>query len=348
MKLIKTTEAVGHVLCHDMTRIVPGVIKDAVFRKGHVVTREDIPLLLEMGKENLYVWEKDENALHEDDAAKILYELCAGAQRVLTPTPVKEGKIKIIAAEPGLFKLDKRRAYDVNALGEIMIATRRGNFPVKKDDILGAVRVIPLVIDRAKMERARAVAGETPLMRLLPFTLKHAAVITTGNEVFLGRIKDSFTPVIERKLAEYGVDISEHAILGDDPAAVTESIRAMIQNGADLVICTGGMSVDPDDRTPLAIKNTGARIVSYGAPVSPGAMFLLSYFAQGERNIPVVGLPGCVMYCGRTIFDILLPRLLANDPITEGDISALGDGGLCLECEVCTYPNCGFGQGADR
>ncbi|MDR0357797.1 MAG: molybdopterin-binding protein [Clostridiales Family XIII bacterium] len=346
MKLIKTSEAVGHILCHDITRIVPGVVKDAAFRKGHRVREEDIPALLAMGKENLYVWEQNEYMLHEDEAAQILYDICAGAQTSMTATPAKEGKIKIVANEDGLFKLDARRLYEVNALGEIMIAARCGDVPVRKGDVLGAVRVIPLVIEKAKMKRAKDASGESPLMRTLPFVLKRAGVVTTGNEVFSGKIEDAFTPAVEKKLAEYGVEISEHTILGDEPSAVSEAVLSMIENGADIVICTGGMSVDPDDRTPLAIRNTGADIVTYGAPVSPGAMFLLSYYKKGERKIPVIGLPGCVMYCERTIFDILLPRLSANDPIAAEDIFALGEGGLCLECEICVYPNCGFGRGS--
>jgi molybdopterin biosynthesis enzyme len=345
MKLIKTTEAVGHVLCHDLTRIVPGVVKDAAFRKGHIVQEEDIPLLLDMGKEHLYVWENDENMLHEDDAAQILYDICAGGLDALSPTPIKEGKIKIIAGESGLFKIDAKRLHEVNALGEIMIAVRHGNFPVSKGDALGAVRVIPLVIAKEKMTRAKEAAGAAPLMDLLPFTLKRAGVVTTGNEVLLGRIEDAFTPVIERKLAEYGAVIAERALPGDDPDAITSAIFGMIENGAELVICTGGMSVDPDDRTPLAIRHTGADIIAYGAPVLPGAMFLLSYYRDAGRNIPIIGLPGCVMYCGRTIFDLILPRLLANDPVAAEDLYVLGHGGLCLECEVCVYPNCSFGHG---
>ncbi|MDR1953335.1 MAG: molybdopterin-binding protein [Clostridiales Family XIII bacterium] len=345
MKSIKTIDAIGHILCHDITRIVPGVEKDAVFRKGHVVTAEDIPALLAMGKENLYVWEKDEKMLHENDAARILCEICAGEQTSMAATPVKEGKVKIIAEADGLFKLDTERMYAVNALGEIMIATRHGDLPVRRGDVLGAVRVIPLVIAKAKMKKAKAAAGKKPLMGLLPFTMKRAGIITTGSEVFHGRIEDSFTTVVERKLAEYGATMVQHAILSDEPTAITEHIHAMADNGIDLIVCTGGMSVDPDDRTPLAIKNTGAEIVTYGAPVSPGAMFMLAYYTSGGRRIPVVGLPGCVMYCGRTIFDILLPRLLADDPVTSEDIYALGVGGLCLECEVCTFPNCAFGRG---
>jgi molybdenum cofactor synthesis domain-containing protein len=194
------------------------------------------------------------------------------------------------------------------------------------------------------MRRVRELCGAEPLLRLLPYKLKKAAIIATGSEVYTGRIKDTFTPVIVEKLAEYGVEVVYKTVLGDDDRAVTEAIRGAIEErGAELVCCTGGMSVDPDDRTPLAIKNSGARIVSYGAPVLPGAMFLLAYY--GERSVPIMGLPGCVMYAKRTIFDLVLPRVLACDPVTSDELASLGEGGLCLNCPVCTYPACGFGKG---
>lgn len=185
--------------------------------------------------------------------------------------------------------------------------------------------------------------GKRPLFALLPYRLKKAAIITTGNEVFYGRIQDTFTPVVEGKLAEYGVEVMYKKVLGDEPEAVTAAIMEAVEQGAEAVFCTGGMSVDPDDRTPLAIKNTGADIISYGAPVLPGAMFLLSYL--GEEKIPVVGLPGCVMYARRTVFDLVLPRLVAGDPIDAKELAMLGEGGLCLDCKVCTFPECGFGKG---
>lgn len=342
MKLIKTEDAVGSVLCHDLTQIIRGVTKDAVFRKGHVVREEDIPVLLSIGKEHLYVWEADESMLHENDAARILCALCKNEG--MTESGIKEGKIELAAAYDGLFKLDSRRLKLVNGFGQMMIATRHGNTPVKKGDKLAGMRIIPLVIEKEKMARVQELCGSEPLLQLLPYKLKKAAVIATGNEVFYGRIKDTFTPVIVDKLAEYGVEVIYSEVLGDDPDAVTAAVkRAVEENGAELVCCTGGMSVDPDDRTPLAIKNTGAEIVSYGSPVLPGAMFLLAYY--GERRTPVMGLPGCVMYSKRTIFDLALPRVLACDPITAEELASLGEGGLCLNCPVCTYPACGFGKG---
>ena len=222
-----------------------------------------------------------------------------------------------------------------------MIAARHGNVPVHKGDKLAGTRVIPLVIEKEKMEKAREAAGEAPIFSILPFKKKKAGVITTGSEVYHGRIKDTFTPVIERKLAEYHVEIMDHIICDDNHEMITRAILSQIDKGAELVLCTGGMSVDADDRTPLAIRNTGAHVVSYGAPVLPGAMFLLAYY---EETIPLVGLPGCVMYAGRTIFDLILPRLLAGDMINAREIAELGEGGLCLNCSVCTFPNCGFGK----
>ena len=342
MKLIKTEDAVGSVLCHDLTQIIKGVTKDAVFRKGHIVQPEDIPVLLSIGKEHLYVWEADENMLHENDAARILCAICKNAN--MNESEVKEGKIELSATCEGLFKVDSKRLQLVNSFGQMMIATRHGNTPVKKGDKLAGTRIIPLVIEKEKMYSIQELCGEEPILKLLPYKLKKAAVIATGSEVFTGRIKDTFTPVIEEKLAEYGVEVVFKQVLGDDPEAVTASIKTAIEEkGVELVCCTGGMSVDPDDRTPLAIKNTGAQIISYGAPVLPGAMFLLAYY--GVNKVPIMGLPGCVMYSKRTIFDLVLPRVIACDYVTAEELAQLGEGGLCLNCPVCTYPACGFGKG---
>lgn len=343
MKLIKTEDAVGAVLCHDMTQIIKGVTKDAVFRKGHIVQPEDIPVLLSIGKDHIYVWEADENMLHENDGARILCDLChRPGDTSMVESEVKEGKIELKAAYDGLLKVDSAKMRYVNSFGQLMIASRHGNTPVKAGDKLAGTRIIPLVIEKAKMQAVQEHCGTEPILQLLPYKHKKAAIIATGNEVFYGRIKDTFTPVIESKLAEFDTEVIYKTVLGDDHEKVTETILYAIKElGADLVLCTGGMSVDPDDKTPLAIKNTGADIVSYGAPVLPGAMFLLSYY---QGNIPVVGLPGCVMYARRTIFDLVLPRLMADDKVTAEELADLGEGGLCLNCEVCTYPNCGFGK----
>ncbi len=351
MKLIKTVDAEGAVLCHDITQIIKGVTKDAVFRKGHVVTKEDIPVLLSVGKDQLYVWEKEEGMLHENDGAEILCAMCKGEH--MERSQAKEGKIELTAACDGLLKVDNKGLKAVNGFGQMMIATRHGNFAVKKGDKLAGTRIIPLVIEEEKMTKAKeaamAVTGNKPILNLLPFKHKKVGIVTTGNEVFYGRIKDTFTPVIEGKLAEFDTEIIDHVTWNDDDTKVTTSILDMIHKGADIVVCTGGMSVDPDDKTPLAIKNTGADIVSYGAPVLPGAMFMLAYYQVTEgddpRTVAIMGLPGCVMYAKRTIFDLVLPRVMADDKVIAEELAALGPGGLCLNCPVCTFPNCGFGKG---
>ena len=339
MKLVKTEDAVGQVLCHDITQIIKGVTKDAVFRKGHVVKEEDIPVLLSVGKEHLYIWEKEEGMLHENEAAEILRKICQGSN--MHPSDVKEGKIELIADIDGVLKIDVEKLNRINSLGEIMIASRHGNFPIKKGDKIAGTRVIPLVIHEDKMKAAEEIGGDEPIFQVRPYEKKKVGIVTTGSEVFKGRIQDTFTPVIREKIAEYGIEEAEHILCDDDHVKITEAIMVMIARGCNMVICTGGMSVDPDDRTPLAIKNTGAEIVTYGAPVLPGAMFMLAYY---DGAIPVMGLPGCVMYAKRTIFDLVLPRIMTGEKLKAKDLNLLGQGGLCLSCPVCTFPNCGFGK----
>ncbi len=340
MKLIRTEDAVGHVLCHDITQIIRGVTKDSVFRKGHVVTAEDIPVLLSVGKEHLYVWEKDDSMLHENEAAEILFGLCQNEH--IAPTPVKEGKIECIAQIDGLLKVDVQRLTQINSIPDIMIATRQTNYPVHKGEKLAGTRIIPLVIEKARMEEVRRIAGEKPLLELKPYLRKKVGIVTTGSEVYHGRIQDAFGPVLRDKFAAYDAEILGQTIADDKTEMIREAIQTFLDQGADLVVCSGGMSVDPDDVTPTAIQSTGARIVSYGAPVLPGAMFLLAYTPAG---VPVLGLPGCVMYHDATVFDLVLPRIMAGEVIEKRDLAALGHGGLCLQCPTCHYPACGFGKG---
>ncbi len=342
MKLIRTEDAVGHVLCHDITQIIPGVVKDAVFRKGHVVTKADIPVLLSVGKEHLYVWEKCEGMLHEDEAAAILRDICINEN--MTASEPKEGKIELRAKVSGLLKIKRDALNAVNGLGEMMIATVHGDFPIKAGDKIAATRIIPLIIEQEKMDAAKAVAGDAPILSILPFSHAKVGIVTTGSEVFKGRIEDAFGPAIRRKLAEYDTEVMGQKILDDNQEEIVCAIKGFIEDGADMVLCTGGMSVDPDDKTPGAIKATGARVISYGAPVLPGAMFLLAYYEHQGRQIPILGLPGCVMYAKRTIFDLVLPRVLAGEVLESEDLSVYGEGGLCMNCEVCHFPNCGFGK----
>ena len=312
MKLIKTEDAVGHVLCHDMTQIIKDQYKDARFRKGHVVTEEDIPVLLSMGKEHLYVWEMTPDMVHENDAAERMAALCGKVN--MNWSEVKEGKIELTAACDGLFRVNSEKLIAVNSVEDVMIATRKGNTAVRKGDKLAGTRVIPLIIPEEKLQAAEAAAGDTPLLELLPYTKKIAAIIATGGEVKKGLIQDTFTPVVKDKLAAYGIETLAVTYSGDGVENVADAIAEARKTGADIILCTGGMSVDPDDNTPGGIKASGARIVTYGAPVLPGAMFLLGYYEDGTV---VMGLPGCVMYAGATIFDLALPRIAAGMEMTR-------------------------------
>ena len=334
MKEIRTEDAVGHILCHDITQIIKDEKKGVLFKKGHVVKEEDISLLLSVGKEHLFVWEKKPGILHENEAAEILYKICAGNSSKVHGTEIKEGKIEVVSKIDGILKIRRDALVAVNSLGEMMIASRHGDFPIKKGDKVAGPRSIPLVIEKEKMDAAEKAAGSLPIFDILPYQQKKVGIVTTGSEIKKGLIRDTFTPT----------EVTGQVMPGDDKEEITKAILSFADAGADLIICTGGMSVDPDDRTPGGIHDTGAKIVTYGAPVLPGAMLLVAYLERNGRSIPVLGLPGCVMYAKRTVFDLILPRVMADDEIKAEEIARLGEGGLCLNCPVCTFPNCGFGK----
>ena len=338
-KLIKTQNAVGHVLCHDITQIIPGVIKDARFRRGHIVTKEDIPVLLSMGKDSLYIWEKTDGMVHENEAVERLMKLCQNLR--MRRTPVKEGKIELTAEADGLFTVDVARLNAVNAIEGIIIATRHGNTAVKAGDVLLGGRVIPLIMPEKALEKAEALAGGEPLTCLTPWELKTAAIVVTGNEVFEGRITDAFTPIVTEKLEKYGVKIIAYKITSDNCDDIKTAILEVKETIPDMILCTGGMSVDPDDRTPDAIRGLCPNVITYGAPVLPGAMFMIGYLNDG---IPIMGLPGCVMYEKPTIFDIVLPRVVAGCAPSRENFVSMGYGGLCLRCARCSFPGCAFGK----
>ena len=339
MKLIRTEEAVGHVLCHDLTQIIKDRYKDARFRKGHVVTAAYIPVILSMVKEHMYVWDMTPGMLHENDGAERLYALCANDH--MDRSEVKEGKIELKAACDGLFRVNSEKLIAVNSIEDLMIATRKGGTAVRKGDKLAGMRVIPLIIPEEKLRAAEAATGDAPLLELKPWVRKTAAIVATGSEVKKGLIQDTFTPVVKDKLASYGIETISVAYSGDGVENVANAVTEARNTGADVILCTGGMSVDPDDNTPGGIKASGAKIVTYGAPVLPGAMFLLGYYDDGT---PVMGLPGCVMYAGATIFDLVLPFAAADVPVTRAQIVAMGEGGLCLGCKPCHWPLCPFGK----
>ena len=337
MKKIPVEQSVGQKISHDITRIIPGKVKEVAFPRGHVVREEDVTGLKKVGKNFLYVWEEDDQMIHEDDAAKMLYDLMADEN--VEPSKVAEGRINLMAARDGVFLADKPKVSALNLMDEISIAARHTLSPVKKGDMLAGARIIPLAISKERMAMAVAAAGSSPLFSLRPYNYKKVGIVTTGTEVFSGLVEDGFTPVLRRKIKEFNAEAPWQVIVPDAPETVTEAINDMIEKGADIVMVTGGMSVDPDDRTPLAIRKTGADVVTYGAPVFPGAMFMLAY--KGETAI--MGLPGCVMHSPRTILDVVLPRVMADIKVTKDDITELGFGGLCLNCEACVFPNCSFG-----
>ena len=323
MKEIKVRDAVGQILCHDVTQIVRGVVKDAKFRKGHVITAEDIPELLKLGKENIFVWENDETKLHENDAAEILRGICQGEN--LIASEVKEGKIELKAEIDGVFHVDAEKLNEINAVDEICIATVQNDIPVRKNKSVAGMRVIPLAIDKKKLEIVqKIVENSVPLMKIAPYKKFKVGLVVTGSEIFHERIKDTFTPVIEAKLKNFGLKIDERRVSDDSKEMTREKIQELLDLGCEMILCTGGMSVDPDDRTPAAIKSTGAEVVTYGVPVLPGAMFMLAY--KGE--IPILGLPGCVMFCSKTIFDMILPRIVADERLTREIFTKMGVGGL--------------------
>jgi len=337
MKEIKTTDAAGQIISHDITRIIPGGEKAVAFKKGHIVREEDIPELLKIGKTFLYVWESDGSVLHENEAAACLAGLAAkdGFRR----GEVSEGKIELFADRKGLFRIDKEKLALLNDFEEIMVATRHDLTPVEPGDKVAGTRIIPLAIKKSLMEEAEKSMGEGSVLTILPYIKKKTAIIATGSEVFEGLIEDGFTRVVREKLEEYDTEDLGSLKVPDNPEMTASAILRMIDKGADIVFVTGGMSVDPDDKTPLAIRSTGAEIVFYGAPVLPGAMFMLAYL----EDKAVLGLPGCVMSSKRTILDIVLPRVMAGLRITKKEINELAPGGLCLSCGTCIWPACGFG-----
>ncbi|GHU28898.1 molybdopterin-binding protein [Spirochaetia bacterium] len=327
MKLVKTIESIGQIVAHDMTQIIPGTYKGPRFRRGHVIMAEDIPILLDMGKEQIYIWEKPEGMLHEEEGATQLSNLVQGDN--IRPGKVFEGKIELFAECNGLLKVKSDTLYRVNSIEGIAVITRRGNIGVIKDDRVASAKIIPLLIEKEKLREAASICGEERLLSVIPYVPKKIGIIVTGTEVYSGRIPDAAVPTITTKIEALSGVCTETIILDDDHERITSAILAMFDRGIDLIVCSGGMSVDPDDKTPLAIRNTGARIVSYGVPIMPGVMLLLAYIERkGAQPVPIVGLPACVLHDRITAFDVLLPRLMADDPITREELVRHAEGGL--------------------
>ena len=339
MKTVPVEQAIGKVLGQDLTKIVPGKYKDALFRKGRITQEEDIPRLLEMGKHNIYVYELDADTLHENDAASVLAGEITGEGVVCGEA--KTGRVDIFAERDGLLKINVKGLNDVNSIPEMVVATVHNNSVVAANDLVAAAKIIPLVVKKEKIAGLKEqVKKNGPIITIKPFTPLSTAIIVTGSEIYSGRIDDGFAPVIESKMKKFGCDVISRTYLPDDVQMISAAIKRAQAAAARLIILTGGMAVDPDDVTPSAILAAGGRLVSYGTPVMPGAMFMLAYL----DDLPVLGLPGSVMYYKTTIFDLILPRLLAGEQVAAEDIVALGHGGLCYTCPKCTYPRCHFGK----
>ena len=338
MKNVNVEDAIGMVLCHDMTQIIPGEYKDARFTKGHIIKEEDIPVLLSMGKKHIFVYEVDENMMHENDAAICLCDMCISEN--LTASDVKEGKIMLKSKIRGYLSVDKERLKKVNMHNDIVISTIK-NGDVEVNETVAGMRVVPLVIEKIKLNDVRASVGNDPIIKVYPYKITKFGMVVTGSEVAENIIEDKFSPVVENKLSKFGVKLIEKVYSGDDKGKIIDGIKSLKEKGAELICCTGGMSVDPDDMTPSAIIESGVNVITYGAPFLPGAMMLLGYFSD---DTPIIGLPGCVMYAAATVFDVLLPKILANIKWTREEIIELGYGGLCRQCKTCHFPNCSFGN----
>lgn len=339
-KTIPVEKAVGKVLPHDVTEIRKDDFKGRAFKKGHVIKKEDIEHLKRLGKEHIYVLELNDDDIHENEAAQLLAESLAGSGSILSGEPV-EGKLNILAAHDGVLKIDIEALYKFNLLGEVMCATLHNNTPVKQGELLAGTRLIPLVSKREIVDKAVSIAKKAGgIVEVVIPRKARAGLVITGSEVFHGSIKDAFEPVLRDKLSKIGSEVVEVRFAPDDVEQIAEEINNCLDAGADLIVTSGGMSVDPDDVTRLGIAKAGASDIVYGTPVLPGAMFLVGYI----DDVPVLGLPACGMFHKITVFDLILPRVLTGEKITREALAEMGHGGLCRTCKTCHYPICGFGK----
>ncbi len=340
MKKIAVEKAVGMVIPHDLTQIVQGKKKGPAFKKGHIIRESDIPVLKDIGKYNIYVLELGADEVHEDNAARLLAEAVAGENITYDDSPV-EGKVSFRSEINGILRVNEKALYEFNLLGDVMVATLHQDMVVERGMQVAAGRAIPLVIKKDVLDKAVNIArGTGGLVHVSPWILKRAAIVVTGREVFEGRIEDKFGPAMKRKLEDYGLEVASVRKAPDDEARIAEEVSACLAEGAQLILCTGGMSVDPDDVTRGAIARAGAEEMVYGTPVLPGAMFLVSYL----NGVPVLGIPACGMFFKTTVLDLVLPKVLAGDKIDRAFLARLGHGGLCMNCKKCRFPVCPFGK----
>ena len=340
LKTIRLEEAVGSTLAHDITEIRPGEFKGPAFRKGHRVCEEDICHLQRLGKNHLYLIDLAQDEIHENESAAILATALAGEGISWEDKP-REGKIKLLADRDGLFSLDTTALAAFNMVDEVMCATLHNHTLVNKGDLVAATRAIPLVMKRAGIERAAAIARQNgAVLSVRPLRHACAGLVITGDEVYHGLIEDRFAPILAKKLEALGSEVTALDIAPDDAAAIASVIRSQLERGCDLFLLSGGMSVDPDDVTRHGIRLAGATELHYGAAVLPGAMFLVAYLGE----VPLLGVPACGIYHRITVLDLVLPRILAGERIGKAELAFLGHGGLCRDCEECRYPHCPFGK----
>jgi len=338
MKKIRIEKAVGSVLAHDITRIVPGQFKGVAFKRGHIIREQDIPELHRLGKRHLYVLNLSNSILHEDEAAmRIASAVCGPGLRWTRPS---EGKSTIFSRIDGLFKVNVPALNRINRTGQLILSTRQSHLACRQDQPVAATRIIPLTIAAQKIERLERLAGDGPVLAVLPFRSLRVGAVVTGSEIFNGLIADGFDTHVGEKIRAFGSTVIRKLLVPDEARRIAEAMRELVALGCDLIVTTGGLSVDPDDVTRRGVIQAGARIVAYGSPVLPGAMFL---YARLD-TVPVLGLPACVYFHATTIFDLMLPRILSGDRISRSDIAAMGHGGFCLNCEVCRFPACPFGK----
>lgn len=341
MKIIKLEDAVGHKLAHDITEIRPGEFKGPAFLKGHTVCEADICRLQRLGKQHLYVLELAEDEIHENEAAAILAGALAGEGVVWENNP-REGRINLHAAWDGLFRVDVAALTAFNLVEEVMCATLHNHTLVRQGDRVGATRAIPLVMKRAVIEQAAAIAKQTGgVLSVARLRQARAGMLITGNEVYQGLIEDRFAPILSDKILALGSEVTAIEFLPDDAQAIAQAIQSQLSRGCDLLLVTGGMSVDPDDVTRHGIRLAGAQEIAYGSAVLPGAMFLMAYLGE----VPILGVPACALHHRVTVLDLVLPRVLAGEKLGKVELARLGHGGLCRDCQGCSYPRCSFGKG---
>jgi len=338
--IIPVEQAVGKVLAHDITEIRPGQFKGAAFKKGHIVLEEDVPHLKRLGKEHLFVLHMGPGEVHEDDAATRLASALAGPG-VLAQGPPSEGKISLKAAHRGILKVNVEALTEINLVGDISCASRHNNVLVGKGETVAATRAIPLIMAEENLSEAVHIASAAGgVFSVKALSRPSTGIMITGNEVFHGLIEDKFAPILRKKLQLFGCEVAQILFAPDETSKIAQGIKDLAREGVELILVAGGMSVDPDDVSRIAILEAGAEDAVYGTPVLPGAMFLHGHIGR----IPILGIPACVLFHKTTVLDLMLPRVLAGEEITRRDLAAMAHGGLCLNCGECRYPICPFGK----